>query len=86
MDSYIKDKDFEKGGCVIAGSIEGSPSVSSQIYGRRAMVMGGGLIYRQLLPYCDGCYVTKIDAAFKQICFQFGRRRRFQAYLGSQPS
>ena len=30
-----------------------------------AMVMGGGLIYRQLLPYCDGCYVTKIDAAFE---------------------
>ena len=26
----------------------------------RAMVIGGGSIYRQLLPYCDTAYVTKV--------------------------
>ena len=26
----------------------------------RAMVIGGGSIYRQLLPYCDKAYVTKV--------------------------
>ena len=28
------------------------------------MVMGGAAIYQQLLPYCDSCYITKIDCAF----------------------
>ena len=26
----------------------------------RAMVIGGGSIYRQLMPYCDTAYVTKV--------------------------
>ena len=25
-------------------------------------VIGGGEIYKELLPYCDGAYVTKVDA------------------------
>ena len=29
----------------------------------RAMVIGGGSIYRQLLPYCDTAYITKVHAA-----------------------
>lgn len=28
--------------------------------GERAMVIGGGSIYRQLLPHCDTAYVTKV--------------------------
>ena len=28
----------------------------------RAMVIGGGSIYRQMLPYCDTAYVTKVRA------------------------
>ena len=28
----------------------------------RAMVIGGGSIYRQMLPYCDTAYVTKVHA------------------------
>ena len=27
---------------------------------QRAMVIGGGTIYRQLLPYCDIAYITKV--------------------------
>ena len=26
----------------------------------RAMVIGGGTIYRQMLPYCDTAYITKV--------------------------
>ena len=26
----------------------------------RAMVIGGGSIYRQMLPYCDTAYITKV--------------------------
>ena len=28
-------------------------------------VIGGGSIYRMLLPYCDTAYVTKIDHAYQ---------------------
>ena len=28
----------------------------------RAMVIGGGSVYRQLLPYCDTAYITKVHA------------------------
>ena len=27
---------------------------------QRAMVIGGGSIYRQMLPYCDTAYITKV--------------------------
>lgn len=30
--------------------------------GKRAFVIGGGSVYRQLLPLCDRAYVTKIHA------------------------
>ena len=26
----------------------------------RAMVIGGGSVYRQMLPYCDTAYITKV--------------------------
>ncbi len=29
----------------------------------RAMVIGGGSIYRQMLPFCDTAYVTKVHTA-----------------------
>ena len=29
----------------------------------RAFVIGGGSIYRQMLPYCDAAYVTKLQTA-----------------------
>ena len=29
----------------------------------RAMVIGGGSVYKQMLPYCDIAYVTKVHAA-----------------------
>ena len=27
---------------------------------QRAMVIGGGSVYRQMLPYCDTAYITKV--------------------------
>ncbi|MGN0733552.1 MAG: dihydrofolate reductase [Emergencia sp.] len=28
------------------------------------MVMGGGRVYKELLPYCDTCYITRIYESF----------------------
>ena len=35
----------------------------------RAMVIGGGSIYRQLLPLCDTAYVTKVHCAVESDTF-----------------
>lgn len=42
--------------------LEGSPL--EDVY-----VIGGGEVYRQLLPYCDTVYVTKIDFAYQADTF-----------------
>jgi dihydrofolate reductase len=33
----------------------------------KMFVIGGGSIYKELLPYCDTAYVTKIDYAFENV-------------------
>ena len=42
----------------------GSPEEAAQLAktAQRAMVIGGGSIYRQMLPLCDTAYVTKVHA------------------------
>ncbi len=35
----------------------------------RTMVIGGGSIYRQMLPYCDTAYVTKVHTAIESDTF-----------------
>lgn len=35
----------------------------------RAMVIGGGSIYRQMLPYCDTAYVTKVHTTVQSDTF-----------------
>lgn len=30
-------------------------------------VIGGGTIYKELIPYCDTAYVTKVDYAFENV-------------------
>ncbi len=35
----------------------------------RAMVIGGGSVYRQMLPYCDTAYVTKVHTTVRSDTF-----------------
>ncbi len=35
----------------------------------RAMVIGGGSIYNQMMPYCDTAYITKVHAAVESDTF-----------------
>lgn len=41
-----------------------SPEEAAQLAktAERAMVIGGGSVYRQMLPYCEKAYVTKVHA------------------------
>ena len=48
--------------CIIVPSYE---ALKNEIKARRnedIFVIGGGEIYKELLPYCHGAYVTKVDA------------------------
>lgn len=49
--------------CVIPGfTVVGSPEEAAELArsAQRAMVIGGGSVYRQMLPYCDRAYITKV--------------------------
>ena len=53
------------GGEIPGFTVCGSPEEAAQLAknAERAMVIGGGSIYRQMLPYCDTAYVTKVHCA-----------------------
>ena len=47
----------------------------------RAMVIGGGSIYRQMLPYCDKAYVTRVHVAPESDTFFHNLEEDPQWYL-----
>lgn len=53
-----RDKSFAVDGATVVHSIDELLALSVDF--DEAFVIGGEEIYRQLLPYCDLCYVTKV--------------------------
>jgi len=53
-----------KGGEIPGFTVCKSPEEAGELAktAQRAMVIGGGSIYRQMLPMCDTAYITKIHA------------------------
>ena len=54
-------------GFTMAASAEDAARLASSF--ERAMVIGGGSIYRQMLPLCDTAYVTKVHAQVESDTF-----------------
>ena len=54
----LSRKGGEIPGCMVCKSPEEADAVAKTV--ERAMVIGGGSIYRQMLPVCDTAYVTKV--------------------------
>lgn len=54
-------QDLAQDGVVICHSPEEAVKLANDV--PRAMVIGGGSIYKQMLPYCDTAYVTKVHTA-----------------------
>ncbi|MBE7080012.1 MAG: dihydrofolate reductase [Clostridiales bacterium] len=48
--------------CIIVSSYEQLKNEIKQRGNEDIFVIGGGEIYRELLPYCHGAFVTKVDA------------------------
>ena len=45
-------------GFTVCASVEEAVALAQSA--QRAMVIGGGSIYKQMLPYCDTAYITKV--------------------------
>lgn len=56
--------DFEVKDAVVVNSIEKALEAVKDYDSNDVYVIGGESIYRQMLPYCDTVYVTKIDYAY----------------------
>lgn len=53
-------KGCKAGGAVVCRSIPQMLELVSRFDGGDVFVIGGGSVYRQLLPYCDTAYITKM--------------------------
>ena len=58
-------KDFEREGCLVVHSVEEALSLAQTFAPKPVFVVGGGTIYRQMLPFCTKAYITKIDTTFE---------------------
>ena len=58
------DKDYRVNGAEIVHSLDEMVDELKKYPSEDIYVIGGESIYRQLLPYCDKAYVTKIDHAY----------------------
>ena len=56
-----RDKTYKKEGVVIADSIESLLKLVADKEPDDVMVIGGGEIYRELLPYCTEVYLTVLE-------------------------
>ena len=48
--------------CIFVRSYEELKNELKQRENEQIFIIGGGEVYRELLPYCHGAYVTKVDA------------------------
>lgn len=55
---------YHMAGTVVVHTLEELLKKLKEYEGEEIFVIGGESVYRQLLPYCDTAYVTKIDHAY----------------------
>lgn len=58
------DKNYEVNGVVVVHTVEEMTEELKKYEPEDIYVLGGGSVYRQLLPYCNKAYVTRIDHAY----------------------
>ncbi|MGN0383236.1 MAG: dihydrofolate reductase [Eubacterium sp.] len=58
------EKDYKVDGATVVYSIEEALKEASRYNTNDVYVIGGGSIYKQMLPYCDIAYVTYVDYAY----------------------
>ena len=59
-----KNTDYPAEGVVLCHDVEKLPALLAEYKEQEVFVIGGGRIYKQLLPLCDKAYVTHIQAVY----------------------
>lgn len=59
-----RDQGYQAPGALVVHSMEELKEELEKYPEEEIFVIGGGQIYRELLPLCDKAYVTKVDRAF----------------------
>lgn len=59
-----RDQGYQAPGALVVHSMEELKEELEKYSGEEIFVIGGGQVYRELLPLCDKAYVTKVDRAF----------------------
>lgn len=54
----LSRKETEVPGFTVCATVQEAVALAASA--QRAMVIGGGSIYKQMLPYCDTAYITKV--------------------------
>ena len=65
----LRDPEWTVRGATVVHSIKELMEVLKPYEDDDIYVAGGGEIYRQLLPYCDTAYVTRIDMTYQADTF-----------------
>lgn len=60
-----KNQNYQVKGAIIVHSVEEVLEELKKYDSEDVYVIGGGQIYRQMLPYCDTAHMTKIDHAYE---------------------
>ena len=59
-----RQTDYQAEDATVVHSVEEALNAAARYDTRDVFVIGGGEVYRSLLPYCDTAYITKIDFAY----------------------
>lgn len=59
-----RNKDYNVKGATVVHSIDEALKAVEEYNSENVYVIGGDSIYKQMLPYCDTAYVTRIDYAY----------------------
>ena len=64
-----KDQNYKVKDAVVVGTLEEMIEELKKYPSEDIYVIGGESVYRQMLPYCDTAYVTKIDHVYEADTF-----------------
>ena len=65
----MKNPDFHRERVLTAGSVKEALERLREYGQKEVFVIGGGDIYRELLPYCDTAYVTRVYRSYEADTF-----------------
>ena len=57
-----RDKYFKREDCIVCHSVDELENMVNAYPNKSPFVIGGGEIYRLLLPYCSAAYITRVNA------------------------